>query len=92
MNDRDQEIRDAQARLEQNWDSDGDCGSCGWHALLSEHDVSDDDIAYALDNGGWLELGCRSKDADDADTHRGVRIFIGKAVSQEAAERTGGAE
>jgi hypothetical protein len=71
-------VREARARLEQKWDSEGSCGSCGWHALLAEHYVDDVDIAEALTIGnGWLELSCISKDDEARDDHRGVRIYIG---------------
>ena len=72
----DDPVQQARQRLEAQWDAQGDCGSCGWHGALYEHNVDDDDIREALKTG-WLELNCVSKDADDADTHRGVKIFIG---------------
>lgn len=73
-----EKIAAARARLTEAWEAQGDCGSCGWHAALYEHDVSDEDLKDALENhGGWLHLECRSKDADDRECHRGVKVFIG---------------
>lgn len=70
-------VAEARKILEQKWDLDGDCGSCGWHAALYEHDVSDADIEWALEsNKGVLELSCVSKDDEDCCTHRGVKIDI----------------
>lgn len=69
-------IARARAELERRWSAEGECGSCGWHAALYEHDVTDDDIVEAIGNGGRLELGCRSKDDEDAWSHRGVRITL----------------
>lgn len=69
-----QQIQEARKRLEAKFATDGACRSCGWHALLYEHDVTDEDIANALDNeGGVLRLYCQS---DDSDGHRGARIRI----------------
>ena len=71
------EISVAHLRLVQRWNSEGQCNSCGWHALLYEHDVTDADIAEALEhNNGVLHLNCVSKDADDPWSHRGVSINI----------------
>ncbi len=69
-------IAEARAELERRWDGEGGCNSCGWHAALYEHQVDDEDIAEAICNGGLLELGCISKDDDDAWRHRGVRIQL----------------
>ena len=72
-----EQIAAARATLEARWDSEGDCGSCGWHAALYEHRVSDVMLAGALDNeNGLLRLACQSDDRDDADMHRGVRIRV----------------
>ena len=77
MSDQDR-IVEARKRLDDQWDNEGDCRSCGWHAYQYEHDISDFDIADALDNyDGWLHLSCVSKDADDSSSHRGAKIFIG---------------
>ena len=71
-----EQITEARKTLEAKWDDEGQCGSCGWHALLYEHDVEDCDIAEALDGDGILRLGCRSKDDEDSWNHRGVKICI----------------
>jgi|GEM_PF-4740041 len=69
-----QQIDEARKRLEAKFWTEGACASCGWHALLYEHDVTDEDIADALDNeGGVLLLYCQG---DDSDGHRGARIRI----------------
>lgn len=79
-------IAEARARLEAKWDAEGDCGSCGWHAALYEHNVEDSEIAEALEkNGGILELSCVSKDDDDSASHRGVKINIAAPPEQSAA-------
>jgi hypothetical protein len=71
------DVTSARQMLEDRWDAEGHCRSCGWHAALYEHDVTDSDIAEALASfGGILQLGCRSKDADDNDLHRGVRVNL----------------
>lgn len=69
-------IAKARAELERRWDGEGECRSCGWHAALYEHRVEDDDLAWAIRNGGRIELGCRSKDDDEAFRHRGVVITL----------------
>ena len=58
------------------FNQEGDCASCGWHALLGEHAVEDGDIADALDGDGILRLGCLSKNDEDRGSHRGVKIYI----------------
>lgn len=76
-----EDVLRARKILEDKWDDEGECGSCGWHACLYEHGVEDWDIAQALDQGkGTLELTCVSKDADDRYSHRGVKIFIGDVI------------
>ena len=73
----DLEIAEARQTLINRWDSEGQCNSCGWWALLYEHDVTDADIAEALEHdNGVLHLNCVSKDADDPCSHRGVRVNI----------------
>lgn len=70
------QIAAARALLQQRWDSEGECGSCGWHAALYEHDVDDSMLADALDNeAGLLRLTCLSED-EDAFSHRGIRIRV----------------
>jgi hypothetical protein len=71
-----EDVAKARSRLIEQWDELGACRSCGWHALLSEHDVSDSDIADALKGGGILKLSCLSKDQDGSD-HKGISIFMG---------------
>ena len=71
-----EQITEARKTLEAKWDDEGQCGSCGWHALLYEHDVEDCDIAEALDDDGILRLGCLSKNDEDRGSHRGVKIYI----------------
>ncbi len=74
-----EQVAAARKRLEQKWENEGDCCSCGWHAALYEHRVEDWEIANALDaNKGILELTCQSKDADDRYSHRGVTVIIGE--------------
>lgn len=73
-----EQIAAAWQRLRDKWGAEGACNSCGWHGLLYEHYVEDDDIAEALDSDGILRLSCVSKYTDDPSMHRGVRIFIGE--------------
>lgn len=75
-----QMIAAARAELERRWDQEGECGSCGWHAALYEHDVTDDDLAEALTDGGRLELGCRNYEYGDPYGHRGVVIVLQTAT------------
>jgi hypothetical protein len=44
--------------LEQEWDSQGMCRSCGFHALLSEYS---DDIIYFNKEKNRYELPCLNK-------------------------------
>ena len=73
-------IQKARERLEAKWDTEGECGSCGWHGSLYEHGVDDGEIQEALEsNSGFLHLGCVNGDyPEDASSHRGVKIFIGE--------------
>lgn len=72
----DDEIKVWRERLESLWNNNGDCGSCGWHGTLYEHEVEDGDIQWAIEkNNGILELGCVSED-DDRGSHRGVKINL----------------
>ena len=71
-----EQITEARKTLEAKWNQEGDCASCGWHALLGEHAVEDGDIADALDGDGILRLGCLSKNDEDRGSHRGVKIYI----------------
>jgi hypothetical protein len=72
-----EQIKAARVILESKWDHEGQCGSCGWHGLLYEHRVDDDDIADAIDKeAGILTLHCVSEDAMYSLDHRGVRISL----------------
>lgn len=72
-----EQIAAARVLLEQRWDAEGSCGSCGWHAALYEHRVDDSMLADALDNtGGVLRLSCQSDDDEESFRHRGVRIRV----------------
>ena len=72
----DKAIDSARAELERRWDAEGECKSCGWHAALYEHRVTDDDLAEAMANDGRLELGCRNHEYGDPVGHRGVIIIL----------------
>lgn len=70
-------ISEARKILVSKWDAEGDCQSCGWHACLYEHDITDEDVADALDNNnGELELACQNYEYGDPVGHRGVKIKI----------------
>ncbi len=71
-----EQIQAARELLQQKWMREGECGSCGWHALLSEHDVEDFEIEEALDGSGILEISCVSRDDDESWGHRGVKIDL----------------
>lgn len=71
-----EQISKAREILKKNWENEGDCMSCGWHACLYEHDVEDYQISDALADDGILRLTCVSSDADDPGTHRGVKVCI----------------
>ena len=71
------EIDAACRRLENKWDAEGDCKSCGWHACLYEHMIKDSEISEALDNNnGVLELSCQNYEYGDPVGHRGIEIDI----------------
>lgn len=72
----DAQVAAARAVLEQKWDAEGACASCGWHAALGEYHVDADDIRDALQHGGKLILQCISKDDETRDSHRGVSIDL----------------
>lgn len=74
-----EKIDAARKRLEDAWDEHGDCRSCGWHACLYEHDITDISIQHALEfDNGELQLPCISKDRDEDERHRGITIYIGE--------------
>lgn len=59
--------------IKKQWDSDGECRSCGWHASLSEYDISEN-LTIDMDKGE-IRLPCRSKD-ENGSGHRGVKIYF----------------
>ena len=62
--------------IQEQWEQQGECASCGWHAALSEYDLGDIDIDYRRNR---IELPCLSKD-EDTHGHRGVRIYFDEAT------------
>jgi len=72
-----EQINHAREILQQKLNQEGQCPSCGWHALLSEHNVNDFEIIYALDhNNGILELFCENKDDEYSSHHRLLKINV----------------
>lgn len=74
-----QQIEAAKDILSKSWENSGACASCGWHALLTEHEIDDEIIEEALDDyNGILKLTCQSKDCegDERHYHRGVEINL----------------
>ena len=72
-----EEISNGWQVLRKKWDSEGQCLSCGWHALLSEHEVEDVDIKEAVESDGILYLECLSKDDEEhRHSHRGIKINL----------------
>lgn len=69
-------INAARKVLEEKWQEEGECQSCGWHAALYEHNVEDWEIMSAISTDGILELSCLSRDFEDTYDHRGVKIKI----------------
>ena len=69
-------IKLGREELESKWSDEGCCNSCGWHAALYEHGVEDWEIIEAVQGDGVLKLGCASKDDEDTDTHRGVKVRL----------------
>lgn len=59
--------------VEREWDQQGECASCSWHASLSEYDLPVDIVVNR--EKGRIELPCLSKDDEYRHTHRGVRIY-----------------
>lgn len=69
-----EQITAAKELLEQRWDAQGECRSCGWHACLYEHYVCDEQIAGAIDHDdGMLYLGCLN---EPDEGHRGVTVNL----------------
>ena len=70
-------------KLKDIWDEDGECQSCGWHAVFYE--VRDQLFDQILDckgenckKQGFCEINipCYSDDYEDADLHRGSYLYI----------------
>ncbi len=86
----DEDVKQARDMLEAVWGDKGYCGSCGWHADLSEHDVNDLQIKSALeDHNGFLHLPCINRTADDPESHRGIKIHIEIHIGPELTEQKG---
>ncbi len=63
-------------RIKAAWDDHGECKSCGWHALLYEYGLSDDELCSEVKDG-VLNLPCLSQDDPDGrHRHRGVIIEL----------------
>jgi hypothetical protein len=74
-----EQIDSARERLESEFARNGECKSCGWHAALYEHGVSDASIEWALDhNDGELRISCIGPYSDEGPMHRGTTIYIGE--------------
>lgn len=58
--------------VRSEWDAQGHCASCSWHASLSEYgDLAD--AIYINHEKRRIELPCLSGDSTD---HRGVRVYF----------------
>jgi hypothetical protein len=66
--------------LKEAWDDQGDCASCGWHAMLYEHYLEDEDILNSIGRDGVLRIPCVSKNDDDPGSHRGIIIHLPNSV------------
>lgn len=74
-----EQVKKAYQLLVDRWSEQGYCTSCGWHALLEEHEVEAVDVAAALETTDQvLHLGCASPD-EDAYYHRGVFVSLAQA-------------
>lgn len=60
-----EQITEARKTLEAKWNQEGDCASCGWHALLSEHAVEDGGSLTNLNE--LLDHAIRSGESEVAD-------------------------
>jgi hypothetical protein len=59
--------------VKKEWENQGSCASCGWHALLYEYDLEFDiDINEKKKR---IELPCHTDDDENRIDHRGVRIY-----------------
>jgi hypothetical protein len=67
-------VKLARQRIEENWDDIGACRSCGFHALLREHNLDDYEIENALNTDGMIELLCQNEDG--GSDHRGIRFNL----------------
>ncbi len=75
---------EAYKRFEEDFKKNGECQSCGWHALWSEHYVEAWEIIHAVEkNNDVLELPCASKDKDEDDDHRGVYCYLDRQKTGE---------
>ena len=57
--------------IEDNWDSQGECRSCGWHASLHEHMLEVSDLDELIKDGK-LWLPCQNPEDQGC---RGVTIY-----------------
>lgn len=73
-------IEEAIELVRRKWDDEGECASCGWHALLSEYDDLEDEIEIN-EREHRVELRCLNKDDDDRSDHRGVFIYFDRPAS-----------
>lgn len=64
------------SRLEDRWDDQGDCRSCGWHAALYEYGEIGPDVVIWCEESVWLP--CLSQDHDDSGSHRGICVYVGE--------------
>ena len=58
-------------QVEEKWDAQGECRSCGWHACLSEYG----DIGLKVEDNGrgkYVWLPCLSGEPG----HRGVYVYL----------------
>lgn len=80
------EIDAYRKQIDELWDEQGYCRSCGWHGSVGDHDIEDWEIEWAVEHGGELELPCVNKSGEGLD-HRGVRIYL--KVAQTTADHGG---
>lgn len=58
--------------LKKAHDDNGECRSCGWHALFSEHEYSPSNNEK-YPNEYWD--ACQNSDGEDCSDHRGCYIY-----------------